>query len=130
MEELDGRWLRLPAPRSASVTALIERVRRNDVLLRADMDALPLNELNDLDFCSAVDGAMHACGHDTHVAMLLGAARLLVDRRSEFAGRVLLMFQPGEEGYHGARLMLEEGLLDVPEDGGFGPSPARSPSTS
>ena len=55
---------------------------------------------------------MHACGHDTHMAMLLGAARLLVDRRDELAGRVLLMFQPGEEGYHGARFMLDEGLLD------------------
>jgi hippurate hydrolase len=56
---------------------------------------------------------MHACGHDTHVAMLAGAARLLVERRDQLAGRVLFMFQPGEEGYHGARFMVEEGLLDL-----------------
>jgi hippurate hydrolase len=57
---------------------------------------------------------MHACGHDTHVAMLLGGARLLVARRDQLAGRVLLMFQPGEEGFGGARFMLDEGLLDLP----------------
>ena len=87
------------------------------MLLRADMDALPLTEDTGLDFASEVPGVMHACGHDTHVAMLLGAARLLVERRDELAGRVLLMFQPGEEGVHGARSMLDEGLL---EDGPHG----------
>ena len=60
---------------------------------------------------------MHACGHDTHVAMLVGAARLLAARRDELAGRVLFMFQPGEEGHHGARFMLDEGLLDAAGDG-------------
>jgi amidohydrolase len=82
------------------------------ILLRGDMDALPMPEDTGLDFTSEVDGAMHACGHDTHVAMLLQAARLLVDHRDELEGTVLFMFQPGEEGYHGARLMIEEGLLD------------------
>jgi amidohydrolase len=97
----------------SSVTAAIEGARPGPtVLLRGDMDALPLQEDTGLPFASEVEGAMHACGHDTHVAMLLGAARLLVARRDAFAGRVLLMFQPGEEGRHGARLMLEEGLLD------------------
>jgi amidohydrolase len=82
------------------------------ILLRADMDALPMPEDTDVDFASTVDGAMHACCHDAHVAMLLGAARLLSERRNELAGTVTFMFQPGEEGFHGARFMLEDGLLD------------------
>jgi amidohydrolase len=98
---------------TTSVTASIEGARPGPtILLRADMDALPLQEDTGLDFASEVPGVMHACGHDTHVAMLLGAARLLVERRDRLAGKVLLMFQPGEEGFHGARFMLEEGLLD------------------
>jgi len=72
------------------------------ILLRADMDALPLREETGLPFASEVDGAMHACGHDAHVAMLVGAARVLARRRADLAGSVLFMFQPGEEGYHGA----------------------------
>src|SRR5918999_881235 len=92
-------------------------------LLRADMDALPVQEDTGLPFASEVPGAMHACGHDTHVAMLIGAARLLAERRDEIAGQVVFMLQPGEEGFHGARFMLEEGLLDVvpqaPDSGAF-----------
>ncbi|MEY2995755.1 MAG: putative hydrolase YxeP [Actinomycetota bacterium] len=83
------------------------------MLLRGDMDALPMPEDTGLDFASRVDGAMHACGHDTHVAMLVGAARLLADHRSDIHGRVLFMFQPGEEGHHGAQHMIDEGLLDI-----------------
>lgn len=86
------------------------------VILRGDMDALPLQEDTGLDFASEIDGAMHACGHDTHVAMLAGAARVLAGRVDELAGRVLFFFQPGEEGYHGAELALNEGLLDVDGD--------------
>lgn len=82
------------------------------VLLRADMDALPLHENNESDYVSEVEGVMHACGHDGHVAMLLGAARVLSRHRDRFAGTVRLMFQPGEEGYAGARVMIEEGVLD------------------
>lgn len=81
------------------------------VLLRGDMDALPMQEETGLDFASTIPGTMHACGHDTHTAMLAGAARILAARQSELAGEVRFMFQPGEEGFHGARIMLEDGLL-------------------
>ena len=93
------------------------------VLLRADTDALPMPEDTGLDFSSRVERTMHACGHDTHVAMLTGAARLLAARKDTLRGRVLFMFQPGEEGHHGARFMLEEGLLDVAPLADGTPSP-------
>ncbi|WP_297694998.1 M20 family metallopeptidase [Phenylobacterium sp.] len=89
------------------------------VLLRGDMDALPLHEETGLGFTSRVEGAMHACGHDTHVAMLAGAARVLCERREELAGTVMFMFQPGEEGHHGARHMLDDGLIDPLPDAAF-----------
>ena len=82
------------------------------VLLRGDMDALPMEEETGLSFASQVPGAMHACGHDSHSAMLVGAARALCARRDSLPGTVVFMFQPGEEGYHGARFMIEDGLLD------------------
>lgn len=89
------------------------------VLLRGDTDALPLTEDTGLDFTSEIPGAMHACGHDSHVAMLVGAARLLCQRRDQLAGTVQFMFQPGEEGHHGARFMLEDGLIDPLPDAAF-----------
>ncbi len=96
-----------------SITATIDGDHDGPtILLRADMDALPLQEDADLPFKSSVSGSMHACGHDMHVSMLAGAARLLHDRRRDLHGRVLLMFQPGEEGFNGASKMLDEGLLD------------------
>jgi hippurate hydrolase len=86
------------------------------VLLRGDMDALPMDEETGLAFASTQPGRMHACGHDTHTAMLAGAARILAGRAEELAGEVRFMFQPGEEGFHGARFMLDDGLLDpLPE---------------
>ena len=89
------------------------------VLLRGDMDALPLDEKTNLEFASTIEGRMHACGHDTHTAMLAGAARLLCSRREEIAGTVDFMFQPGEEGFHGARHMIDDGLLDPNPDAAF-----------
>jgi hippurate hydrolase len=83
------------------------------VLLRGDMDALPMQEDTGLPFASTIPNAMHACGHDSHSAMLVGAARALCARRDSLPGTVVFMFQPGEEGYHGARFMIEDGLLDI-----------------
>ncbi len=85
------------------------------LLLRGDMDALPMPEDTDEPFASVHEGVMHACGHDAHVSMLVGAARLLSARRSELRGSVKFFFQPGEEGHHGARLAIDEGLLRAPD---------------
>ncbi|MDI2036464.1 M20 metallopeptidase family protein [Paenarthrobacter nitroguajacolicus] len=85
---------------------------RSTVLLRGDMDALPVAEQTGLSFAST-NGAMHACGHDLHTAGLIGAARLLSSVRDSLTGDVIFMFQPGEEGHDGARIMLEEGALSA-----------------
>jgi hippurate hydrolase len=116
LESLEGLPLDVTLHETTSgVTALLEGSRPGPtILLRGDMDALPMPEDTGLDFSSQVDGAMHACGHDIHTAMLSSAARVLTERRDDLAGRVLFMFQPGEEGHHGAKHMLDEGLLDVP----------------
>ena len=84
------------------------------VLLRGDHDALPMQEETGLDFASTIPGAMHACGHDSHTAMLVGAAKALCARKDALPGTIVFMFQPGEEGHHGARFMIEDGLLDDP----------------
>ncbi len=93
------------------------------VLLRGDMDALPVVEESDEEYVSEHLGAMHACGHDLHTAGLVGAAKLLSARRDELSGDVVFMFQPGEEGHDGAAHMIEEGVLEVagrPVDAAYG----------
>lgn len=115
LRALDGLPLRVRTGTGlTSVVAVLDGGRPGPaVVLRGDMDALPLTEHTGLSFASEVDTAMHACGHDTHVAMLTSAARLLCDRRDALAGHVIFMFQPGEEGPGGARIMLDEGLLQA-----------------
>ncbi len=120
LDRLDA--LGVPATRGATISSVVGHIAGTQpgptTLLRADMDALALVEETGLPFTSAIQGVMHACGHDAHVAMLLGAAELLMAHRHELRGSVILAFQPGEEGAGGARRMLEEGLMQ--------PSPDRS----
>ncbi|HET9029850.1 MAG TPA: amidohydrolase [Candidatus Aquilonibacter sp.] len=82
------------------------------IMLRADMDALPIHEERNHSYRSQLDGRMHACGHDGHVAILLGAAALIADRREDLAGTVCLLFQPAEEGLGGAKAMIDDGVLE------------------
>ena len=112
---LDGLPLEITlGEQLTSVTAVLRGGRPGPaVLLRGDMDALPVTEATGLPFASRIDGAMHACGHDLHTAMLAGAARLLSARQAQLPGSVIFMFQPAEEGGGGARLMIEEGVLDA-----------------
>jgi hippurate hydrolase len=115
-EALAGLPLELREGPSTSGLVAILRGAAGDngrsVLLRGDMDALPMAEETGLDFASRNQGMMHACGHDSHTAMLVGAARALCARRDRLPGTIAFMFQPGEEGHHGARFMLDDGLLD------------------
>ncbi len=115
LDALDGLPLTVTTgERQSSIVADIDGDRPGPtVLLRGDMDALPMPEDTGLDYASEVHGAMHACGHDAHTAMLAGVARLLAARRSELAGRVRFLFQPGEEGHGGAAVALGEGLLEA-----------------
>jgi hippurate hydrolase len=114
--ELDGLGLEISTGKAlTSVTAVLRggRPASRTVLLRADMDALPVTEASGIEFTSEIEGAMHACGHDMHMAMLVGAARLLAAHRDALRGDVVFMFQPGEEGYDGAGYMIAEGILDA-----------------
>lgn len=117
LRELDDLGLEISTGTDlTSVTAVLRGGRPGPVvLLRADMDGLPVQEATGLEFAST-SGAMHACGHDLHMAGLIGAVRLLVARRDDLPGTVVFMFQPGEEGQAGGRIMLEEGVLDAAGD--------------
>ena len=115
LEALDGLPLEISCGQSlSSVTAVLRGARPGKtVLLRGDMDALPVDERTGVPYASQVPGTMHACGHDLHTAMLAGAARLLSARQADLAGNVIFMFQPGEEGSGGARIMISEGVLEA-----------------
>src|SRR6185437_14803963 len=119
LEALDGLPLEISVGESCtSVTAVLRGTGADGdpapaILLRGDMDALPVQEEADVDYRSTIDGAMHACGHDLHTAMLAGAARVLSAHRDALRGDVVFMFQPGEEGLDGAGHMIREGVLDA-----------------
>lgn len=115
LAELAGLPLETTTGRAlSSVTAVLRGALPGPtVLLRGDMDALPVGERSGVDYASTLPGRMHACGHDLHTTMLAGAAHLLSARRDTLAGNVVFMFQPGEEGPGGAGLMIDEGVLDA-----------------
>lgn len=112
-EELDKMGIEY---RSAANTGIIATIKGDKpgktIALRADMDALPVEELTDFDFKSKIDGHMHACGHDSHMAMLLGAAKILNDMKEQINGTVRLIFQPAEENAKGAHAMIRDGAID------------------
>ncbi|HEX4013573.1 MAG TPA: M20 family metallopeptidase [Candidatus Cybelea sp.] len=113
--ELDSLGISHRRLAGTGVAARIDGQRPGRVVaLRADMDALPIGEKTGLPYASEVSGKMHACGHDAHTAMLLGAAALLQRARASFEGSVVCVFQPAEEGPGGALPMIDEGVLDDP----------------
>ncbi|MBC5992965.1 M20 metallopeptidase family protein [Pontibacter cellulosilyticus] len=113
------------ASESMANTGLVALIKGNNpekktIALRADLDALPIVEANEVEYKSKNEGVMHACGHDVHTASLLGAARILQDMRKEFEGTIKLVFQPGEEKFPGgASIMIKEGVLKNPEPVGI-----------
>lgn len=114
LSALEGLGLEITlGVKSTSVVAVLRGAEPGPaVLLRGDMDALPVAEQTELEYAST-NGSMHACGHDLHVAGLVGAAKLLSAQQEDLSGSVIFMFQPGEEGHDGASLMLDEGVLDA-----------------
>lgn len=101
---------------SSGLSAIIEgNGDGKTLLLRADMDALPMDEDSNLDYKSKNEGKFHGCGHDIHSAMLLGAAKIIMENKDNFPGRVKLMFQPAEEIFKGAKMMIKEGILENPK---------------
>lgn len=115
-QEVRQKYIGLGHPDMPSSTGIVATIGSGSpcFLLRADFDALPMEEINDLPFRSRRSAA-HMCGHDTHAAMLLGAAKILKDREKELRGTVKLMFQPGEELGYGSKTMIDDGLLDNPK---------------
>src|SRR3989454_4650658 len=100
-------------PTETGAVALLDTGRPGKtVMLRADIDALPIQEESGVDFQSRIDGRMHACGHDAHMAIMIGAARTLIDRVGDVSGKYLFVFQPAEEIVEGAKAMIARGLLD------------------
>ena len=115
LDEMNIAWEPIAG---TGIVALIKGVKPSEqvVALRADMDALPIKEVNQVEYVSQNTGVMHACGHDAHTSSLLGTARILKSIRSEFGGTVKLIFQPGEEKLPGgASLMIKEGILNTPQ---------------
>ncbi len=114
LESIDGLGLEVETGDECSwVVATLDSGRSGPtMLLRGDMDALPMPEDTGLPYASEIDGAMHACGHDAHTAMLASSAKVLAGRKDELTGKVVFMFQPGEEGFAGAKVMLDDGLLE------------------
>ena len=110
--------LQIPYQKDVAITGVVGVIGNGKepcIALRADMDALPIHEETDVDFRSKIDGKMHACGHDCHTAMLLGAARILKENEDKIEGTVKLIFQPAEEGGAGGKMMREQGVLQKPK---------------
>ncbi|WP_458862793.1 M20 metallopeptidase family protein [Acidaminobacterium chupaoyuni] len=113
-EELEKMGVEYREAAPNAIMAFIGPKGGRSILLRGDMDALPLQEATGLPYASQTEGKMHACGHDTHTAMLLGAAKLLKEQEARLEGLAMLMFQPGEETLEGAKAMIEAGALETP----------------
>ncbi len=115
-EETMNHYVAAGFPRQEKATGIVATIGHGKpcILLRADMDALPMPETNDVEYRSTHEGRMHSCGHDAHTAMLLGAAKILNEQEASLKGTVKLMFQIGEEWGYGARLMIDDGLLENP----------------
>jgi len=110
--------LKIPYKKDIAITGVVGTIGNGNgpcIALRADMDALPIHEETDIDFKSEIDGKMHACGHDCHTAMLLGAARVLKENEHKINGTIKLIFQPAEEGGAGGKMMREQGVLLEPK---------------
>jgi amidohydrolase len=115
-EFLDNEGIKYVETAKTGICAIIKgKISGKTVAIRGDMDALPLEEKNSCEYASKVRGRMHACGHDAHTAMLLGAAKILNSCREELKGNVKLFFEPAEETVGGARFMIEEGVLENPK---------------